>query len=188
MEFSELLDKRRSVRKYADKPVSTDLLKEMINDSLLAPSAGNEQSWKFIIVNDKDLMKRISDECKKNLVSFIKNNPENFAARYLNMLQDESFNIFYNAPSLVIILGESGIKNLLLDCTLAASYFMLSAASRGLGTCWINFAKYIKSPLLLQEVGIPEDHTIVAPVIVGYPEHMPAVPKRKEAVILKVSE
>ena len=102
------------------------------------------------------------------------------------MLNNEFFNVFYNAQSLIIILGENSVKNLQLDCTLAASYLMMSATSKGLGTCWINFAKEISDPNILSELGIPENHSIVAPIIVGYPEIVPPVPKRKEAQILKI--
>ena len=82
-------------------------------------------------------------------------------------------------------MGENDVKNLQLDCTLAASYLMMSATSKGLGTCWINFAKEITDSDLLLETGIPENHTIVAPIIIGYPEVVPSIPKRKEAQILK---
>ena len=138
MEFSELILKRRSVRKYNNNQVPINVLKDIIHDSLLAPSAGNEQPWKFIIVNNKYLLKKISDVCKNNILARIKNSPNDYASKYSNMLKNESFNIFYNAQSLIIILGESNIKNLQLDCTLAACYLMMSAASKGLGSCWIN--------------------------------------------------
>ena len=83
------------------------------------------------------------------------------------MLQNENFNIFYNAPCLALILGESRVKNLLFDCTLAASYFMMAAAAKGLGTCWINFAKELKNPALVEQIGVPDDHILVAPIIIG---------------------
>jgi nitroreductase len=102
------------------------------------------------------------------------------------MLQNETFNIFYNAPCLVLILGESQIKNFLFDCTLAASYFMMAAAAKGLGTCWVNFARELTNPALLEKIGVPENHTIVAPIIIGYPATVPAPPKRKTATILKI--
>ncbi len=187
MQFSELLLKRRSIRKYTDKPVSIDVLKEVIDDSILAPSAGNEQPWKYIIVNNKELLQKISDNCKKTLLTRIKNNPNDYAKKYFNMLSSETLNIFYNAPALIMILGESDVKNLQLDCTLAASYLMMSAVSRGLGTCWINFAKEIGDPDILSEIGIPENHTIVAPIIIGYPAIEPSAPKREKARILKIT-
>ncbi|MCI5151095.1 MAG: hypothetical protein D3916_17220 [Candidatus Electrothrix sp. MAN1_4] len=56
MTFDELLKNRRSVRKYQDKPVAVDLIREMIKESTLAPNAGNEQPWKFIIVNNREML------------------------------------------------------------------------------------------------------------------------------------
>ena len=187
MQFSELLLKRRSIRKYIDKPVAIDVLKDIINDSLLAPSAGNEQPWKYIIVNNKDLLQRISDECKKNILTRVQNNPNDYASKYSSMLKNESFNIFYDAQTLIIILGESNVKNLQINCTLAASYLMMSATSKGLGTCWINFAKEISDPDILLEIGIPDNHTIVAPIIIGYPAIEPSIPEREKAQILKIT-
>ena len=186
MQFLELLVKRRSIRKYIDKPVSINVLKDIINDSLLAPSAGNDQPWKYIIVNNKALLQRISDECKKNILTRIENNPNDYASKYSSMLKNESFNIFYNAQSLIMVLGANNVKNVQLDCTLAASYLMMSATSKGLGTCWINFAKEISDADIKTELGFPENHTIVAPIIIGYPAVEPAIPKRKEALILKI--
>lgn len=186
MTFDELLRYRRSIRRYKDNPVSVEVIKEIIHESTLAPSAGNEQPWKFIIVNNNGLLQRISDGCKKNILNRIQNNPGDYAGKYSDMLQNQSFNIFYNAQTLIIILGESNCKNLQLDCTLAASYLMMSATSKGLGTCWINFAKEITDPDLLLEIGIPKNHTIVAPIIIGYPAVEPTKPKRKKAQILKI--
>ena len=65
MPFSEVLLKRRSIRKYLDKPVEMDLLKDIIQQSTLAPSAGNEQPWKFIIVQNPQVLRKISENCRK---------------------------------------------------------------------------------------------------------------------------
>ena len=186
MTFDELLKNRRSVRKYRDKPVAVDLIQEMIKESILAPNAGNEQPWQFIIVNNREMLKKISDESKKNILARIAANPNDYAKKYQGMLQNESFNVFYNAPCLVMILGLSRLKNLYVDCALAASYFMLAASSRGLGTCWVNLGTEIHDPEMLRELAIPDDCTVVAPIILGYPEKIPPVPKRKEPEIVKI--
>jgi nitroreductase len=186
MRFSEVLLKRRSIRKYLDKPVDLDLLKDIIHESMLAPSAGNEQPWKFIIVQNPHILRKISEACKEILLTSITANPNDYAKKYEHMLQNDSFNIFYNAPSLVLILGERQVKNLFFDCTLAASYFMMAAAAKGLGTCWINCANELTNPALMEQIGIPENHTIVAPIIIGYPAIVPSHPKRKTATILKL--
>lgn len=186
MKFSELLLKRRSVRNFQNKAVPKELLKKMIHDSILAPSAGNGQPWKFIIVDDRDMIDRISSECKKNFLERIASNPGDFAARYEKMLRNEDFNIFYHAPAVVLILGETGLKNLYVDCALAASYLMMSATSRGLGTCWVNFGTEIRNPQITEELGIQENHTIVAPIAIGFPEKIPGIPKRKDPQIIDV--
>lgn len=186
MEFEEMLKCRRSIRRYQDKSVSMEAVKEMIKESTLAPNAGNEQPWKFITVNNKKMLKRMSDESKKNILARIAANLDDYAKKYKGMLENESFNVFYNAPCLVIILGPSNLKNLYVDCALAAGYFMTAAASRGLGTCWVNLGAEIKDPGMIRELGIPDNCTIVAPIILGYPEKIPSVPKRKEPEILKI--
>lgn len=186
MTYDELLKYRRSVRKYKDTPVAIEVIQEIIKESMLAPSAGNEQPWKFIIVNNKKMIKKISDESKKNFLARIASNSDDYAKKYQGILQNESFNVFYNAPCLVIILGFSYLKNLYVDCALAASYFMMAATSRGLGTCWVNLGKEIHDPKLVDALGIPDKSAIVAPIILGYPEKLPSAPKRKEPDVLRI--
>jgi len=186
MKFDDLLINRRSIRKYRDESISIEIIQEIINDSTIAPNAGNEQPWKFIIVNNKAMLKRISEDSKKNILARISADPNDYAKKYQSMLEKESFNVFYNAPCLVMILGFSHLKNLYVDCALAAGYFMLAAVVRGLGTCWVNFGTEIQDAALIHELGIPDNCTIVAPIILGYPEKIPSAPKRKEPEILKI--
>jgi nitroreductase len=186
MDYSELLKIRRSIRAYMEKRVPTDLLLEIIRESTLAPSSGNNQVWRFVIVNNMDMMKRISDESKRNLIRRLEANPGDYIKRYESALRNESYNVFYNAPALVILLGPRDYKNLLVDCALCAAYFMNGAAARGLGTCWVNLGSDIRDGALLEEMGITPDLAIVAPIIIGYPRSIPPAPKREEPVILKV--
>lgn len=186
MIFDELLKKRRSVRNYQDRTVSVELVLELIRESTFAPNAGNEQPWKFLIVNDREMLKKISTESKKNVLARIYANPDDYAQKYQKMLDNESFNVFYNAPCLVMILGLSTLKNIYVDCALAACYFMMAATSRGLGTCWVNFGTEIQEPGMVSKLGIPDNHTIIAPITLGYPEGVPPVPKRKDPEILKI--
>ena len=132
------------------------------------------------------MIKKISEESKKNILARITANPDDYAKKYERMLQNDSFNVFYNAPCLVMILGQSNLKNLYVDCALAASYFMMAAVSRGLGTCWVNLGTEIYDPEMRNELGIPDNCTIVAPIILGYPERIPPAPKRRAPEILKI--
>ena len=186
MEFSELLLKRRSIRNFQETPVAPDMITSILSDSILAPSAGNEQPWKFIIVSNREMIDRISGVCKKSMLDRIAANPNDYAKKYEKMLQKESFHIFYHAPVVIYIVGERGLKNLYVDCALAASYLMMSATSKGLGSCWVNFGTEIHDPALRNELGLAKDHQVVAPIALGYPVKIPAVPRRRDPQILKV--
>ena len=75
-----------------------------------------------------------------------------------------------------------------MDCALFAAYFMLAAADRGLGTCWVNLGSHIRDPEMKKEIGLPDGQVIVAPIIVGWPAAIPQAPERKPPHILKVIE
>jgi nitroreductase len=186
MDFKELLEKRRSVRDFEDKKVPLDLIKEIINDSIMAPNAGNRQIWSFIIINDKARMKALSDLNKKTVLAGIEKNPDSPMKIYEDRLRDKNYNVFYNAPSMIYIAGPAKAPTLQPDCALLASYFMLAAADRGLGTCWIAQGGFIRDQEVLKDLGLPEDHRIVAPIILGYPKIIPPVPDRNEPNILKI--
>ena len=73
----------------------------------------------------------------------------------------------------------------LLDCGLAAQNMFLAAYQAGLGSCFIGFAAFLnQDPKVLAEIGIPEDHELVAPLIFGYPNETP-VSKSREPKVLK---
>jgi nitroreductase len=187
-DFNQLLVDRRSIRDFLDKPVTTDIVKELIKETTLAPSSGNGQPWSFIIVNSKGLIKRLSDESKKNLLADIANNPASSSKRYEATLKMEAFNVFYNAPCLVIISGPVKLYSTYIDCALAAGYFMLAAANKGLGSCWVNLGSQIREEGLKKEIGLLDGHVIVAPIILGWPNGIPQAPERKEPQIVKVIE
>ncbi len=186
MDFNQLLEKRRSVRDFMDKKVPLELIKEIISDSIKAPNASHRQPWSFIIVNNRDMMKRISDASKKTLIEGIEKDPNSPMKGYAAVLKDANFNVFYNAPCMVGIVGKIKAATIAYDCALLACYFMLSAASKGLGTCWVAQGAEARDPELLKEIGLPEDHKIHAPIILGYPKSIPPMPERKEPVILKI--
>jgi nitroreductase len=185
-DFQALLKKRRSIRDFLDKEVPVETVMDIIRDACLAPSAGNGQPWRFVVVNRKDMIKRLSDESKKNFVTSLERNPDSPIKKYEAVLKSEAFNVFYNAPCLVYVAGPKNVVSLQVDCALAVAYFMFAAASRGLGTCWVDLGSYIRDPELLRELAVPGDCRIVAPVVLGYPVKIPDPPERKEPVVLKV--
>ena len=186
MEFSELLVKRRSIRNFQDREVPLSLLLEIIKISCLAPNASNRQPWRFIIVSKRDRIEKLAYESKSNLLKDLDNNPTPLLKKYETILRNERYNVFYNAPCLIYITGPKEVRSLDVDCALAASYLMLAATTRGLGTCWVALGSRIKDPDILKEIRLPADHRIVAPIIVGYPEEIPEPPKRNEPQIFKI--
>lgn len=185
MDYKDLLKNRRSVRSFTAKKVPLKILHEIIQDTCLAPSACNGQLWRFIIIQDVILMKKLSDESKKNGLIELKNNPNSLYKRFENLFKNPDSNLFYDATSLVFICGIKGLHTR-ENCSLAAAYFMLAATERELAICWIGLADKIIDPNLSKEIGLSDDLEIVAPIIIGYPTKIPGVPKRTPIILKEV--
>ncbi len=186
MDFETLLANRRSIREFQEKEVPLPLLEEIIGESCLAPTASNRQPVQFVIVRDRRMMERLSNESKRSLLSDLMLAPDSPLKQYEPTLRDSRFNVFYNAPCLVLFAGPKELYSLDVDCGLTAAYFMFSAASRGLGTCWIGLGANIRDRKILDEIGVPPHSRIVAPIIIGYPERIPPASERHAPSILKI--
>jgi nitroreductase len=186
MDTDTLLTNRRSIRDFQDKQVPLSLLEEIIHDTRFAPTASNGQPCRFIIVQDRELIKRLSDESKRYLLDDLVRNPALPSKQYEAVLRDERFNVFYNAPCLVYVVGPKDRYSLDVDCALTVAYFMFLATAKGLGTCWIGLGAHIRSPRTLAEIAVPPDYRIVAPVVIGYPVSIPEASERRDPEILKI--
>ena len=174
-----VIRERRSVRNYTDRDVPDEALRAIIAAGVQAPNALGLQPWRFVVVKDRNLMRRASDYCKPILVE--KNGEESRPgmAGFLAALRDPGYSIFYNAPVLVLILGAREVVSSVLDCTLCAENMMLAAWALGIGSCWVGSAALVQqNPDLLAALKVPDDHQIVAPLIFGYPAPLPPKPGR----------
>jgi nitroreductase len=185
-DFFDLIKTRRSIREFEDKPVPQDIVEAILTDSCQAPSASNKRPWRFVVIHKTALIKRLSDDSKKNLLARIAQDPNSTLKQYRDFLVLPDFNVFYNAPCLIIIAGQRKHKTLKVDCALCAAYLMFSAASRDLGTCWVDLGSDIRDPQLLDEIGMPDTHQIIAPIIIGYPKKLPSVERKRVPQILKI--
>lgn len=186
MDFATILTQRRSIRDYQNKDVPLSIIKEILQDTCFAPTASNRQPCRFIIIQDRGVMKRISDESKENLLADGIKNPALMSPDYEAILRDQNFNVFYNAPCLIFFIGPKAVKSLDLDVGLTASYFMFSAVTRGLGTCWIGLGAHLRNNKILREIGKPDDCRIVAPIIIGYPASIPPASERHAPEIVNM--
>ena len=185
-DFQTLLSTRRSIREFQGREVPLDLIREIIRETCLAPSAMNGQPWRFSIVTNREKIRQLSDESKRNLLSDLEADPSSPIKRYEDILRNPGFNVFYNAPCVVYICGPSGLGSLDVDCSLSACYFMFAAAARNLGTSWIGLGAHLRDFAILKDLGITGDLQIVAPIILGYPKEIPEPPERNEPVILGI--
>lgn len=190
-EVIHAIKQRRSVRKFEDKKIENETLKEIIQAGRYAPSAKNDQPWKFIVITKKEAIQDLSNMIKKELrkilkLRFIKkiSIKELREKETLMFLAAVAFSkedtIFFNAPALVLVLTKD---KLFYDesCACCAQNMMLAAYSLGIGSCWIGFASVLGlNKKLLQKIGVPKGYHISAALIFGYPmETSMKLPPRK---------
>jgi len=180
MELHQAIYTRRATREFTSEPVDRASLLRLIDAAIQAPSAVNEQTWSFTVVQDKAVLVRISNESK---VHVLRAPPKDIPSRHLQeLLRDRAFDIFYGAPALIVISSVLQNQWAIENCALAAENLMLAACAEGLGTCWIGFAQmWLATPAGKEALHVPATHLPVAPIIVGHPKSPPAPVPRKPA-------
>jgi len=156
---------RRSVRVYSDEQIKKEDLDLILNSGLVAPSACNLQPWHFTVVQNKALINKLSVESKKE---FLTSEIEMFR----KMASNENYNIFYGAPSIIVVSGEKSSETAQVDCAAAAENMILAAESLNIGTCWIGLVTFLFRSSRAQEFSnlleIPEDYEPYYAITLGY--------------------
>lgn len=182
---------RRAVRAYTLERPSDSTLRELLDAAVQAPTAMHVEPWAFVVIQNKVLLKRYSDRAKAILLDEIKSGSElakdaTTKARLLTMLGDPSFNIFYDAGTLIVVCRKPLGPYAEADCWLAAENLMLAACAKDLGTCCIGFAiPVLNVPDVKHELGIPDDVAAVVPIIVGFPRGSIEPVSRKAPQVLR---
>lgn len=160
--FLSLIQGRRSIRNYLEKPIETEKIDTLIEAALRAPSSRGFNPWEFVVVTEKGLLEKLS-KAKPHGASFLKN----------------------AALGIVVCADPEKCDVWVEDASIASIFIHLAAESIGLGSCWIQIRKrmhdqttsaqaYIRSLL-----NIPKNLNIESIVALGYPaEKKP--PHRKE--------
>ena len=148
MDVYEAIKLRRSVRAYQDRDLEKEKLCKVLEAARLAPSANNRQEWKFIVVKDRDIRKKLASAASNQ--SFIAEAPIVFIA-----CATESQSTM-----------QCGQPRYTVDVSIAVSFIILQAQELGLGTCWIGA---FDEPRVKEILSIPSNIKMVAITLLGYP-------------------
>lgn len=161
-EVLKVISERRSVRKFGEGQLADADLQAILEAGLQAPSGHNDQSWFFSVVQDKELIKALSDGSKQEMQKI----PLDWIAE---LGKNEKYNIYYNAPTIVLVATKKGAVSPIPDASAAIQNMLLAATSLGLASCWIGFTKfYFNSLERNAQVGIPVDYEVQYGVALGY--------------------
>ncbi len=185
MDVMTAIQTRKSVRSYASGKLDEKVIQALLTAAVRAPTALHEESWAFGVVQDADILKRLSDRWKASLSEEVRQAYAKSDDKFAERFTDPNFNIFYNAENLIVIYSKSAGRFVAADCWLAAENLMLAACSMGLGTCVIGSAvSVLNAPVTKSELGVAEEYTAYSPMIVGVPNEEASPTPRKEPQIL----
>ncbi len=158
METLQAIKTRRSIRKFLDKPVSREISRELLEAAMFAPSAGNEQPWQFIILDEREFLDKVPNICA-------------------------TASMCRQSPLAILVCGDSSLEKYpkfwVQDCSAAIENLLLAAHDRGLGGVWVGiYPLNDRIEAFRRLLGLPEEITPFALVALGYPNEAPAAPKR----------
>lgn len=155
MDVFEAVRKRRSIRKFADRPIEGEQLTKILDAARWAPTAGNQQRWRFIVVTSptlKEMVRKISPGIFSRPAAFV----------VICSLREEE-------------LSHWDESLLLADCAIAAQNMLLAAYALGLGSCIaLSFSKIALKEIL----DIPEHAEPEFIITLGYANEQPQPPPR----------
>jgi nitroreductase len=153
MDTLEAIHTRRSIRKYTEKPVPQELIKEMLSAAMSAPSAANAQTWTFIVIDDRKLLDEVP----------------NFSP-YAVMC--------HGAPLAILVCGDTTQEKVpgfwVQDCSAATQNLLLAAHALGLGAVWTGiYPMEDRISGFKNAFGLPEHIIPLGLVVIGYPTQKP---------------
>jgi nitroreductase len=163
---------RRAVRKYKEQPVDNKLIDEIIAAGRMAPSALNQQVWKFYVVTDAEEIKRLSFSIAQVAENY-------FPLSHGIDISKVDDLIFHHAPVVIFITAPKNNDWGSLDVGMCSQNMMLAARSLGLDSCPIGFAKFLHMTDKLSELGISNTEQIQLAIIFGYADEKPELHERK---------
>lgn len=169
----DVIQKRRSVRKYKPEQIAEEELARIVEAGRLAPSGSNSQTAHFVVVQSPAVFDELRALVQEEFAKMEYTEDTYVSIRNaIKRSKDGKYNFMYNPPTFIIAANKRGYGNAMADCALALGNMMLMAAELGIGACWINQLKWLAdNPRLiayLQKLGIGEDETVCGALSVGY--------------------
>jgi nitroreductase len=173
---------RRSVRSYEPQNMPRSVVLKLLDAAVHAPTAVKEEPWGFVVIQDRALLRRLSDKAKELL-------PKLEGGVHLRTSGSHHFelpdDVFHGAGTLIVIYGKPLGSFVVADCWLAAENLMLAARSMELGTCVIGLAvATLNTPEWKVELKVPADMTAYSPIILGAPTGATPATGRREPQVL----
>jgi nitroreductase len=175
MDIYEAIRARRNVHKFKEEEVPRDKLKKALEAGLQASSAFNQQPWEFIVVTDRDQIRKIAqfkyDNTMQGLLA------SNMSQEDAEQLAGNQRDAFTNSVPVVLIYNKE--KMLPIEsCWNCITTIWLAAIAEGLGVSPAYFALHVQDAVK-QTLGIPEGYDIAAILRIGVPEVIPDAKPRK---------
>ncbi|SIN91892.1 nitroreductase family protein [Halodesulfovibrio marinisediminis] len=190
-QLETLMKGRRSVRRFKQENVEKDLIDRLITLSANAPTAKNAMQLQFSVVDDLDVMRKISKHTYKLVAEAVADHrvPEEMSHfRALSRAYAEGFDIvFRKAPHMLVVSSPTTGSSPMIDVGIALTHFDLAATNAGLGSLWCGFAMQAFThfvPEYKEILGIPEDHNAAYSIMFGKPavKYYRAVDRRFQAI------
>lgn len=150
--FMDLLEKRRSIRKYTEQAVEPEKIRMLVEAALRSPSGRGINPWEFIIVEDRQILSELA-QAKQSGAAFLKGAP----------------------LGIVVCANPEKSDTFVEDASIASIIIQLAAESMGLGSCWIQMRnRYHRDGRPAQEhieqlLDIPEQCIVQSVIAIGYP-------------------
>lgn len=179
---------RRAVRKFKPVSIPRALVNKVIQAGKMAPSALNNQPWKFYVLEDRVQITDISTQVRKVMTGSIlreglaKALKAAISALHFkgaaNFLREED-PVFHGAPVVIFITAPDNDEWALIDAGMCMQNMMLAAHAIGLATCPVGFAKYIEYTEAVKLLDLKRHEKVVLAVVMGYADEKPLPHERK---------
>lgn len=178
---------RRSVRDYQTRQISDEELKIILECGLYAPTGGNCQFSRFIVIQRPEVIEELNELIQAELAGK-ELKPGQWMNRGITRARQKGYHFIYHAPTLINGVSPRDHDNSMANCANALENMQLAAAALGIGACWSNQPHWLtdvpKIRAVFARFGLEENEDIFGSVSLGYPTHEDrSMPPRKSGRI-----